>query len=125
LSGLHAATIVKLNEDELVVLERMTGLSGADKIAQEYAIDAIVVTRGADGASLFISGQRCDVVAPKVEVVDAVGAGDAFSAVIAVAELRRLPLQHAMKVACDVGAFVVTQRGALASLPEHLSNALR
>ena len=123
LHGLQNATIVKLNEDELVVLEQIIGISSAEKIAVEYAIDALVVTRGANGASLYLDGQRFDAISPKVEVVDAVGAGDAFSAVIAIARIRQTPLQQALQFACTVGAFVVTQHGAQAVLPAYLTSA--
>jgi len=43
-----------------------------------------VVTRGAAGAVAFLGGERLEAHAPKVEVVDTVGAGDSFmSALIA------------------------------------------
>ncbi len=43
-----------------------------------------VVTRGAAGAIAFLGGERLEANAPKVEVVDTVGAGDSFmSALIA------------------------------------------
>lgn len=38
----------------------------------------VLVTRGADGASAFTPGARIRVDAPRTEVVDTVGAGDAF-----------------------------------------------
>jgi fructokinase len=123
LHGIGEATIIKLNEEELVVLEQMTGITGAEKISTTYAIGALVVTRGANGASLYLEGQRIDAISPTVEVEDAVGAGDAFSAVMAVARLRQVPLSQALPIACEVGAFVVTQHGAQATLPEHLCKA--
>ena len=55
--------------------------------------------------------------------MDTVGAGDAFSAVIAVARLRHMPLPLALPIACEVGAFAVTQHGAQATLPDHLRKA--
>jgi fructokinase len=40
---------------------------------------AVIVTRGSDGATLYLDGQRvADVPAPKIELVDTVGAGDSF-----------------------------------------------
>jgi fructokinase len=47
-----------------------------------------VLTRGGDGATAFSAGQRVDVTAPAVEVIDTVGAGDAFSAAL-LAEMSR------------------------------------
>jgi fructokinase len=40
----------------------------------------VIVTRGGDGASLYRSGKRIDVSAPKIQLVDTVGAGDTFMA---------------------------------------------
>ncbi|HLW89990.1 MAG TPA: carbohydrate kinase [Roseiarcus sp.] len=37
-----------------------------------------VVTRGAEGAVTFLGGERIEAKAPKVQVVDTVGAGDSF-----------------------------------------------
>ncbi len=40
----------------------------------------VVVTKGADGALVSLDGERAEVPAPRVRVVDTVGAGDAFTA---------------------------------------------
>lgn len=40
----------------------------------------VVVTRGGSGASLYRAGKRIDVAAPKIQLVDTVGAGDTFMA---------------------------------------------
>jgi fructokinase len=47
-----------------------------------------VLTRGGEGATAFAQGQRLEVAAPAVAVVDTVGAGDAFTAAL-LAEIAR------------------------------------
>ncbi len=39
-----------------------------------------MITRGGDGASLYRNGKRIDVTAPKISLIDTVGAGDTFMA---------------------------------------------
>jgi sugar/nucleoside kinase (ribokinase family) len=60
-------------------------LSGADSVfdfAPQARCRALTVTRGADGASLFRPGKApVSVSAPMVDIVDATGAGDAFTGV--------------------------------------------
>jgi len=68
---------------------------------------ALVVTR--DGANLFPS--------PRVKAVDTVAAGDAFNGAFAGALAAGMPLEEAVTLACAVGAFSVTRRGAQASMP--------
>ncbi len=50
--------------------------SGADDDTHRPGV--ILLTRGADGASVIRHGQVIDVAAPPVDVVDTVGAGDSF-----------------------------------------------
>ena len=120
LAGLRAATIAKLNEDEWLVLQRMCGAGDPQNVVEQFGLKALVVTRGDKGASLYVAGHGYHAASLAVTVVDTVGAGDAFSAAIAAATVRRVPLEQALPVACEAGAFVVTQRGAQASLPEAL-----
>lgn len=51
---------------------------------------AVVVTRGAEGASLFRTGlPRIDVRTPQMQVADTIGAGDTFAAGLSVALLEQ------------------------------------
>jgi fructokinase len=53
-----------------------------DEVAQEWAKDnkIVLITRGADGVSIFRNEERMDVPSRKINVVDTVGAGDTFCA---------------------------------------------
>jgi fructokinase len=52
-----------------------------DDVAAEWAKTALVlITRGADGVSIFQGENRWDVPSRKINVVDTVGAGDTFCA---------------------------------------------
>jgi fructokinase len=124
LESLKQSTLVKLNEDEWSVLSRVIGVVEPVQVVQRYGLQALVLTRGERGASLYRPTGETHAASPKVTVVDAVGAGDAFSAVMAAAAIRGYPLDRALQVACEVGAYVVTVRGAQTTLPASLRDAI-
>jgi fructokinase len=53
--------------------------------------------------------------------VDAVGAGDAFTAVVAVALQRGVSLRQAGPAAAELSAYVVSQAGATPAVPGELA----
>lgn len=79
---------------------------------------AVVVTRGAAGASLYERGQPgIHLPAPQVAVVDTVGAGDAFNGALAVALADGEALRSSVRTAVAAGAFACTGPGARGALP--------
>jgi ribokinase len=54
---------------------------------------------------------------PKVEAVDATGAGDAFVAALTLAFVEGLQPDTALAFACTAGALAATRAGAQPSLP--------
>lgn len=123
LSSIQQATIVKLNEEELMAIQSFSKLNEPVEIVKRFGLAALVVTRGEHGASLYVGNTPYEAHSPSVFVVDTVGAGDAFSAVIAAAQLSAIPLDRVLGLACEVGAYVVTQRGAQTQLPTSLITA--
>jgi len=84
--------LLKISDEDLARL-----LPGADEdgLAQQWlaaGVEAVVLTRGAEGASGWTSGGRVDVPGRRVAVVDTVGAGDTFQAALlaGLAETDRL-----------------------------------
>ena len=73
----------------------------------------VAVTRGAEGATLFEGGREvARAAAPKVEVVDTTGAGDAFTAALVVSLLEGRDRQEALERACAVGSEAAMRHGA-------------
>ena len=68
---------------------------------------AFAVTRGARGAGAYSPGGRVRVPAPRVEVVDSTGAGDAFAAGLLHALAAGAELPAALETACAWGARAV------------------
>ncbi|MFC5502926.1 PfkB family carbohydrate kinase [Lysinimonas soli] len=110
-SLLAAASVITPNETELESLGGVAALLAA-------GAGAVVVTRGGEGAELHRAGAAPQHIAPiPADVVDTTGAGDAFTAALAVglAEGRALP--DAVSWAAVAGAIATEGFGARGSLP--------
>jgi ribokinase len=81
-------------------------------------VRAVIVTRGGRGATLFRpDAEPADVPAPRVTVVDTVGAGDAFNGALVTALAGGLSLETAVAAAVQAGALACTGAGARQALP--------
>jgi fructokinase len=117
--SLGQADILKLNEDEAKELGEMLGIA-SDGVAQfcrevvaSQSLKYCVVTLGPGGAfAVSDSGEQAYDPGYKVELVDSLGSGDAFSAGF----IDRLLNGASLKEACEygnlLGAIVATQKGA-------------
>lgn len=74
------ADILRLSDDDLAFLLPDVPLEQACDLWHAAGARLVVVTRGAAGALVSLDGERATVPAPRVEVADTVGAGDAFTA---------------------------------------------
>ncbi len=115
-----AATILKLNEDELTVIVGYFTMSGTEKevldqLIKRFDLRMIAVTKGAKGSLLIGPDFYSELIAPVVEVVDTVGAGDAFTAALAVGYINGDPVDLVHRNAADLAAWVCTQKGAIPS----------
>ena len=119
--------ILKTNDEELVVVNRMFGYDGLDmrqtceKMVQDYGLKMLVLTCGTNGSYVFTDdGLTSFQDTPKVEVADTVGAGDSFTGSFCACILNGKPVQEAHKTAVAVSAFVCTQNGAMPIVPNEL-----
>ncbi len=80
-------------------------------------LGAVVVTLGGDGAEIHQADHWQNFPAASADVVDTTGAGDAFSAALAVATMRGSSLEDAVQFAIAVGALATEGAGARGSLP--------
>ena len=85
-----------------------------------HKLDAyIAISLGGDGAALWRGGwEIARVAAPKVMVVDTVGAGDTFTAALTVAMIEGKSPEAALAFAVAAGAVACTRPGAQPSLPK-------
>ena len=79
------------------------------------------LTRGAKGSLLVTAdGRASDLPGTPVDVVDTVGAGDAFTAAVTLGLLAGWPLARLHAQAERVAAFVCTQAGGTPPIPAAL-----
>ena len=121
--SLQRCNILKINDEELVLIGRMFGYPGLDienkcwLILGKYNLDMLVLTCGTNGSYVFTPGQMSFQETPKVEVADTVGAGDSFTGSFCAAILNGKPVAEAHRLAVKVSAYVCTQNGAMPALP--------
>ncbi len=111
-----------VNEHEATFLlgERVEGVDGALDAAPRLLSlgpGSVVVTVGEDGAVFSSSESAKHLAAPRVEVVDTTGAGDAFVGALAARLADDAPLGEAVAYAVRAGAAAVTKEGAQGALP--------
>ena len=129
------ADVIKLNDEEVGKLDSWLKTGEAtlntprspDALAEACAALAkatntsrICVTRAAEGAALWESGNLLCAPAPQVAVKDTVGAGDSFMAGLMVGLTRGTSTQKVLENACRVGAFVASHDGAIPLLPPEI-----
>jgi fructokinase len=109
---LEDADWVKLNADELGLLASAT--SSAEDFIAEYRLKGLILTNGSKGAEVVTPGGESVRVVPakNLNVVDTVGAGDAFASVMLLGLLRNWSLQLTAERAQDFASRMVSQRGA-------------
>jgi 5-dehydro-2-deoxygluconokinase len=86
----------------------------------------LVLKRGERGATVYEGGEETDVPGFPVEVVNGLGAGDAFAAAVGQSLLRELPLVEAVRRGTVAGALVASRLACSEAMPrlEELEAAL-
>ncbi len=74
---------------------------------------AVILKRGAEGASYFDTSRTLHQPALAVTEIDPTGAGDCFGATFVTLWLRGLPPAEALQFAAAAGALAVTKRGPM------------
>ena len=130
-SLMQGARWLKLNDHELAVLLQRTLTTpleiaqAASDLRERCACEWVMVTLGAQGAMLISAdAQFSAAAAPVDEIVDTVGAGDAFSAVILLGILFNWEPALSLQRAVDFAAAVCKQRGATSPVPTLYSTHL-
>lgn len=114
---LRNADVVKINRGELRVVSGMLGASGTEDrlfvgLAREFEIPRAVLTAGAGGAWIFEKDTLTHIPAHPADLVDAVGAGDAFTAMLVRGLARGRSLVESAPQAAKLAAWVVSSTGA-------------
>lgn len=103
------ATWVAVNDYEWQLMQEKTGL-GAQQIARQ--VQALIVTRGAEGSVIYAGGKEYSIptARPKA-VVDPTGCGDAYRAGLIHGLLRGLDWDTTGRIASLMGSIKIESRG--------------
>ena len=119
LKSLEYADILKLNEDELEIIGKMTG-KGANRfeliehLMVDYSLEMISLTKGSDGSELFVGGEQYAAKPDKIdEIADTVGAGDAYAAMVTIGYLKEWDPNKILSVANRFSGRLCTVQGAI------------
>lgn len=125
--SLERCNVLKINDEELVIVSRLFGLPGIDldetcrTILKRYNLEILILTCGVNGSYVFTPQGVSFRPTPKVEVADTVGAGDSFTASFIASILLGRSIEEAHRKAVEVSAYVCTCHGAMPSLPARLT----
>jgi fructokinase len=118
LTNLQQADLVKFNEDECRAFSYWIGCAADPEplhaaVRHQFGVRSLCITLGAKGALLFHGGRRYEQPAVPAAVVDTVGAGDAFLAMLCTELLRRSDPATALQRAARLAAYVASRPGAV------------
>lgn len=106
-------------------LAAMFDLSGDERsqilqLAERNLLRIVAYTRGGRGSLLFSEGRWSEHPSFPTKIADTVGAGDSFTAALALGVLAGWPLDDIHRRASEVAAYVCSKPGATPELPERL-----
>jgi len=120
--SLNHTDILKLNDEELIQVADLYGVDSKDEgqlidwILKKFPAKIILLTRGANGVSVYTHDTKEDIEGIKVKVKDTVGSGDAFSAGFIMEYMKSGDVILAAKKGNELGAYVASKSGAVPEL---------
>lgn len=121
--SLALANVLKLNDEELPILAELLGGSGDDHhgllawLARRFDLRAVALTRGARGSLLWMAGRGWNRPGSDLKVADTVGAGDSYTAALALGLLSGRDPDDILRIAHRVADHVCTRPGATPPMP--------
>lgn len=117
-TSLRVADILKINDEEILVVAGLLGLDGSPEeacraILRLYGLRLVILTKGGDGSEVITESEVLSVACPTVKIADTVGAGDSFTAAFIRAYLRGDTLAECHRLANEVSAYVCSCHGAM------------
>jgi adenosine kinase len=107
---IELATYVAVNDYEAELLTQRTSLT-LHEIADR--VDALIVTRGEQGAEIFSKGKRFDIPCVKADqIIDPTGCGDAFRAGLLYGLTNGMDWETTGRLGSLMGAIKIAHQGA-------------
>ncbi|MCM8541993.1 MAG: carbohydrate kinase [Lentisphaeraceae bacterium] len=115
-NSLTHSNFLKLNENEILVIQELTGKS-LNELINIFNLELVILTLGPQGSDIITATQRLHCPATKCSVVDTVGAGDAFTACFIMNYLKGTEIKEAQQLASNFAAYVCEHSGAIIPIP--------
>lgn len=118
-----ACSVLKLSDEELPEVASACNIPHDENALQtlralreQNQLAIVAMTRGANGAVLVSESETVEHPGITTEVIDTVGAGDAFAAALVIGLIRGSPLERIIDIACKTASEVCAQAGAVPDL---------
>lgn len=116
--SLKVSDILKINDEEIVIVSALLGLSddsveACRQLIGSYGLRMVILTRGGDGSDVITSESVISRKPLEVKIADTVGAGDSFTAAFVQSYLGGKPLDECHRIANEVSSYVCTKSGAM------------
>ncbi|MFY0605821.1 MAG: carbohydrate kinase [Cyclobacteriaceae bacterium] len=132
LYSLSHCTLLKVNDEEVDVLSemifgsRLTIENFCTQVSTQFSkVEVIVVTLGKSGSSIYASGILHHIPTAPINVVDTVGAGDAFSAAFASTYLNTSDPIKSATIANKIGGYVASNHGPIPAYSEVIREEIK
>ena len=121
MESLKQTHVLKLNDEELEIIKQMFGFEKKSRkfiefLMIKFDIEMISLTKGEKGSCLYIKdGEYCIEPNKIRKIVDTVGAGDAYTAILAIGYLNKWHPERILTVATDFASSICKNEGAIPS----------
>lgn len=120
---LEHTDVLKLNNEELPIVADVCDIKkdGEDSLKclmEQFDLKLIAYTKGPEGSYLITKDETSFQSPMDVDVVDTVGAGDAFTAAIIIGLLKEEDLKKIHEHANRLASYVCTKKGAMPKIPK-------
>ncbi|MDP3314407.1 carbohydrate kinase [Lutibacter sp.] len=114
--SLKYANVLKLNDEELIVLRKMFDLKNTEdeacmQLLNQFNLKLVALTNGSKGSILYTKNEISQLSVPKVKVIDTIGAGDSFTAAMIMGMLSEKPLKQTHLAATEHASKVCMYKG--------------
>jgi 5-dehydro-2-deoxygluconokinase len=116
-AALKHATVAVGNRDEVAVAVRTRDPYAASAALLDLGVEIAVVKRGPEGVLARTRDELVEVAPVPVEVVNGLGAGDAFGGALVYGLLNEWPLERTIRLANAAGAFVAGRLACADAMP--------
>lgn len=116
--SLAACNVLKMNEEEFIQLTKIFSLNknhdeAAASLMKNFQIELLCITRGENGSIMYDQNRSYECLPFKVEVVDTLGAGDAFSAIMCIGYLNNWNIKKISALSNKFAGEICKIKGAI------------